>query len=62
MQPGTGFADQPLTGLRVARRLTRLRGLGREGWEGYLFLAPALAIFLLFLVIPTVWVLSLIHI
>jgi ABC-type sugar transport system permease subunit len=59
MQPGTGFADQPLTGLRVARRLTRLRGLGREGWEGYLFLAPALAIFLLFLVIPTVWVFGL---
>ena len=61
MQPGTGFAEQPLAGLPRARTAGGFRGrlIGREGWQAYLFLAPALLVLLVFLVIPTAWVFGL---
>ena len=58
MQPGT-VVDQPLPPLGWRRRIAAAGAARGESWRGYLFLLPALAILLVFLVVPTVWVFGL---
>lgn len=56
MDPSTSVG-----GAAVAPAATRVRAraFGRETFEGYFFLAPALLILTVFLVVPTIWVLGL---
>ena len=58
MLPGAGLAEQAATAAprRLRSALFPTRQLGADGWRGYLFLLPALAILGFFLVLPTVWV------
>lgn len=60
MMPGSGLAEPGVVnapGLRAA--LFPGRRLGADGWQGYAFLLPALAILGAFLVLPTLWVFAL---
>jgi multiple sugar transport system permease protein len=54
MDPVTSVTDRAL--LPAAARSRPARGVLAAGWQGYLFLLPALLILLVFLVVPTVWV------
>ncbi len=58
MQQGASLARQPLAGLSRPRAVLARR-IGAREWEAYAFLAPALLILLVFLVVPTIWVFGL---